>query len=91
MSGELLAISWRGTDEHGTGHRGRGRYTLAEIAAITERYYRRGWQMLEVLAGDGPFGDGNPVEVARIGPRPGTGERVWRAAATGIPEKEAAR
>jgi hypothetical protein len=71
--------SWSGTDAKGVAHMGRTGFTLAQIAQVTENYYRQGWQSLRVARSWEVPDAGTPDLVAMIGPHPGTGERVWWA------------
>lgn len=77
MRGHLLQIDWDGLNPAGDKRGARGSYTLAEIARITKTYYEGGWIQLSVRSGDGPLGQHNQVEIARITTDAATGERTW--------------
>jgi hypothetical protein len=65
---ETETYSWTGTDAKGVAHAGRTGSTAAQIAVITENYYRKGWRSLRVARGwDLPDPD-SPDLVAAIGP-----------------------
>jgi hypothetical protein len=87
-AGPFETCSWAGTDAKGVAHTGRTGLTLAQIAQVTENYYRKGWQSLRVFRGwDVPDAD-TPDLVAMIGPHPETGKRMWWAeGAQAVPEE----
>ena len=81
-------FSWAGVDAKGVAHMGRTGFTLAEIAAVTEHYHRKGWRSLRVARGWDLPDAGTPDLVAAIGPHPGTGKRKWWAeGAQDVPEE----
>jgi hypothetical protein len=72
--------SWAGTDKKGVAHTGRTGLTPAQIARVTQHYYRKGWRSLRVVRGwDLP---GSADLVAAIEPHPDTGRRMWGAEGT---------
>jgi hypothetical protein len=80
--------SWSGTDVEGVAHMGRTGFTPAQIAQVTENYYRQGWQSLRVARGWDVPDAGTPGLVAMIGPHPDTGKRMWWAeGAEAVPEE----